>query len=373
MRIALDGIVLRDHAAGSHRYFEQLLIGLGKYAPEHQFVVFADKRMLRADALPRQNNFFFQNVVARRWLPAALQQQLFLGWNAHGDLDVLHSAVFVPPVWYRRPCVATIFDLVFALFPETTKWTGRWWRKILMQPGITRANRLITLSENAKRDLCQQFRVPAEKIRVVYPCPRAIFQPTTEQAAIAAHYHLPDRYVLFVGTLERRKNIATLVRAFAQARRMANLEHALVLVGQRGWLYEDIFRAVEESDARAHIIFLENVPDAHLPMLYSRADLFAYLSLYEGFGLPVLEAMASGTPVLASNVSALPEVVGEAGVLVAPRDVAAIAFEIARILTDRDLRAMMRERGLVRARLFSPERFIRQTLEVYEEARCGSA
>ena len=368
MRIGLDGIVLRNLAAGSQRYFEQLLIGLSAQPTQDEFVVFADLQVARAAALPRPKNFFYQNVATQRGFPAVMQQQLFHAWNVSGALDVLHSAVFVPPVWYQPPSVATIFDLAFDLFPETTKWTGRGWRKLFIRPGIAQASRVITLAESTKRDLVARFRIAADKIRVIYPCARAIFRPAPDSDAIAAHYHLPDQYVLFVGTLERRKNITTLVRAFAQARRMANLEHALVLVGRRGWLYDDIFRAVEASDARDRVIFLEDVPDVHLPALYSRAELFAYLSLYEGFGLPVLEAMSCGAPVLAANTSALPEVVGAAGLLVDPRDVPAIASTIGHILTDRDLRAAMRERGFARARLFSQERFMKQTLEVYRDA-----
>ena len=368
MKIGLDGIVLRTQVAGSHRYFEELLHGLGEYASGNEFVVFSNLRTLRADALPRQSNFFYRDVGTQCWGSAALQQQLFPAWSAFGALDLLHSAVFVPPVWHRRRCVATISDLAFDLYPETTKWTGRWWRKILTGPGIAKASRVITLSESTKRDLCNRFGVPAAKVHVIYPCTRVIFQPSPNWNRVAAQYHLPSKYILYVGTLERRKNIVTLLRAFAQARRMANLEHALVLVGQRGWLYDDIFRAVEELDLRDCAIFLDYVPDEYMPALYSHADLFAYLSLYEGFGLPPLEAMACGAPVLASNVSSLPEVVGEAGVLVEPRDVQAIASEIARILTDSDLRVALRERGFRRARLFSPERFIKQTLQVYQEA-----
>ena len=368
MRIGLDGIVLRKPVAGSHRYFEELLTGLAQPTAGNEFVVFSNLRSFRADALPRQDNFSYRNVNTRRWIPAALEQQLFPAWGAFGPLDVLHSTVSVPPLWYHRPTVATVSDLAFELFPETTKWTGRWWRKILTKPGIARASRLITLSESTKRDLKNLFGVPSDKIRVVYPYTPPRFRPMPDVDAVAARYHLPSKYILYVGTLERRKNLTALVRAFAEARRMASLEHALVLVGQRGWLYEDVFRTVEELGLRDRVLFLGYVPDEDLPALYTHADLFVYLSLYEGFGLPPLEAMACGAPVIVSNVSSLPEVVGDAGLLVNPRDVPAIASEFVRVLADCDLRAAMRDRGLARARLFSQERFIQQTLEVYRDA-----
>lgn len=368
MRIGLDAVVLRNPVAGSHRYFEQLLTGLSKSGAENEFVVFSNLRSACADAMPRQNNFSYRNVDTRRWMPAALQQQLFMDWSAFGSLDVLHSTVSVPPLWYRHPTVATILDLTFDLFPETTKWTGRWWWKILVRPGIARASRLIAISESTKRDLCKRFGIAEAQVQVIYPYVPALFQSTHNGDATAARYHLPSKYILYVGTLERRKNLATLIRAFAQARQMAGLEHMLVLAGQRGWLYDDVLRAVEELGLRDRVLFLGYVPDEDLPTLYSRADLFAYLSLYEGFGLPPLEAMACGAPVIVSDVSSLPEVVGEAGVLVSPRDVGVIASEFVRVLSDRDLRATMRERGFARARLFSQERFVQQTLEVYRDA-----
>ncbi|MBI5300777.1 MAG: glycosyltransferase family 4 protein [Chloroflexi bacterium] len=368
MKIGIDGIVLQNQVAGSHRYFEQLATGLGDFDHRNNYAVFANLQMLRAESLPRQSNFFYKHVNTSRWLPDALQQQLFTAWNAFGDLDVLHSAVFVPPLWYRRPSVATIFDLTYDIFPETTSRMGRLWWQLFGRAGIARACRIITLSESTKRDLQRRFGVASEKIRVTYPCVRAIFKPVSDTYAVAAQYHLPSQYILFVGTLERRKNIPTLIRAFAQARRIGGFDHALVLAGQRGWLYADIFRAVEELGLEQHVRFLGYVPDEDLPALYSRADLFAYVSLYEGFGLPPLEAMACGAPVLVSNVASLPEVVGDAGVLVSPRDTPAMATEIARILADDDVRAEMRVRGLARAQQFTAQRFIEQTLQVYQDA-----
>ncbi|CAG0947880.1 mannosyl-N-acetyl-alpha-D-glucosaminyl-diphospho-ditrans,octacis-undecaprenol 3-alpha-mannosyltransferase / alpha-1,3-rhamnosyltransferase [Anaerolineae bacterium] len=369
MKIGIDGIVLQNHVAGSHRYFEELVTGLGELGGGNDYVIFANRQMLRAKALPQQNNFFYRNVKTIHWIPDALQQQSFADWGA---IDVLHSTAFVPPLWYDRVSVATIFDLTFDLFPDTMMWTGRLWWQLLGRQGIARARRIITLSESTKRDLQRRFGVAPEKISVIHPCTHAIFKPVADTRAIVARYNLPNRYILFVGTLERRKNITTLVRAFAQARHIGAFNHSLVLAGQRGWLYDDIFHAVKELGLEQHVRFLGYVPDEDLPALYSRADLFAYLSHYEGFGIPPLEAMACGAPVLVSNSSSLPEVVGDAGVLVSARDVDAAAHEIARLIGDRDLRADMRARGLQRARMFSQERFVRQTLQVYEDAARNS-
>jgi glycosyltransferase involved in cell wall biosynthesis len=372
MRIGIDGIVLREKNAGSLRYFEQLLTGLAGAASRHQYVVFVNRKALPPDLICWNDNFALKDVSNIRLLPSALRQQFFLSWNVLGKIDLLHSSVFPPSLWLQCKSVMTVLDLNFDLNPETTKWTGRMWWRLLGWRGIRKADRVITLSEQTRNELVRRG-VAKAKTAVIPLFARPIFRPTANQPVIAAKYDLPERYVLYVGTLEPRKNVANLVRAFALASKRRDLAHVLVLAGARGWLYDDIFRTVEELNLRDQVIFLDYVPDEDLPGLYSAADLFVFLSRYEGFGLPVLEAMACGAPVLASNSSALPEVVGDAGIMVPPDDVEQAAIEMTRLLTDRELRAAMVERGLRRARLFSPERFIRQTLQAYDEAICASA
>ena len=367
MRIGIEGILLRDHIAGSHRYFDQLIAGLGEYGNVNDYIVFANLPKMR-NVVPPPPHLTYRHVRTSAWLPDALQQQFFRGW---GDLDLLHSAVFVPPASYPHASVMTLFDLTFALFPETMHWTGRLWWRVFVPRGLSRARRIITLAESTRRDLMARFHLAPKRVRVIYPCVRDFFRPVVRPDVIAKKYSLPENYILYVGTLERRKNIPTLIEAFALTRRMGDLPHTLVLAGQPGWLYQDIFEMVRRQNLSGQVRFLGYVPDEDLPALYSHADLFAYLSLYEGFGLPPLEAMACGVPVLVSNTSALPEVVGEAGVLVAPRDVPTIASEMMRVLRDSDLRAEMRVRGLERAQLFTPQKMIEQTLQVYDEAIRG--
>lgn len=365
-RIGLDGIVLRGRDAGSLRYFQQLLHGLATFGSSNQYTVFADTRLF-SEARWRKDQFDFHHVVSSRLVPAALQQQLFGAWDELGKLDLLHCPVFVPPLFYTRKTVMTVFDLTFEFYPQTKARTGLFWWTFLGRKGINKANRIITLSASTQNDLCRHFGMASERVRVAYPYAPSIFKPDVRQAQIAARYKLPAAYLLYLGTLEPRKNIPTLLRAFALAKQRGALPHALVIAGQRGWLYQDIFRTVEQLGLKEHVIFLGYVPDEDLPALYSGADLFAYLSWYEGFGLPVLEAMACGTPVLVSNVSALPEVVGDAGLLVAPNDLEQAATEMLRILSDADLRRELSARGLARAQFFSQERFARGILQVYEE------
>jgi len=181
-------------------------------------------------------------------------------------------------------------------------------------------------------------------------------------------YGIDGPYLLHVGTLEPRKNLSSLLRAYASLRRSGAIDHKLVLAGDRGWGYEPLLGLAEELGVVGDALFLGRVPAAHLPALYNDAELLVYPTLYEGFGLPALEAMACGLPVIASNTSSLPEVLGEAGLFVDATDERTLAEAIVRVLDDADLSARMRSLGLERARLFSWERCGRETLAVYEDA-----
>ena len=176
---------------------------------------------------------------------------------------------------------------------------------------------------------------------------------------------MPEHFILHVGTIEPRKNIARLIRAFANAKRTARLPHQLVLVGARGWKYAEVDVAIEETSSTRDIIFAGYVPQDELPLWYQAADLFVYPSLYEGFGMPPLDAMASGVPVITSNTSSLPEVVGDAAIKVAPDDQAAITEAIVRALTNKSLREQMIDRGIIQAQKFSWQRAATETTALY--------
>jgi len=202
----------------------------------------------------------------------------------------------------------------------------------------------------------------------------ARFQPITDPDTLARvrnRYGLPERFILYVGTIEPRKNLTTLLEAYAAlTSRVSNLQYPisnihLVIAGRKGWLYEGFFRRLRELGLEREVVFPGFVPDEDLPALYSAAELFVFPSLYEGFGLPPLEAMACGTPVITSNSSSLPEVVGEVGIMVEPRDVRALAEAMELVLTDEGKRREMREKGLRQAARFSWKRTAQETLEVY--------
>ncbi|MBC7226910.1 MAG: glycosyltransferase family 4 protein [Thermoflexales bacterium] len=307
---------------------------------------------------------------AYRWrLTAALSH--FLGLSMDGlfqGVDLFHATEHLLPRFSRIRTVFTLHDLIFLFHPETHKPLNRWFLTLMMPRFLRAADAVIAVSECTKRDAVRAYGIPEEKITVIYEGVSLRFRPADPEAVrvVRAKYGLPEHFILYVGTIEPRKNLTALLEAYA-ALQARNTQYAtrLVIVGKKGWLYEGFFRRLRELGLEEHVHFTGYVPDEDLPALYSAADLFVFPSLYEGFGLPVLEAMACGVPVVCSNTSSLPEVAGDAALLVDPADVRALAEAMERVLADEALRATLRTRGLERARQFTWEATARRTLEVY--------
>jgi glycosyltransferase involved in cell wall biosynthesis len=265
------------------------------------------------------------------------------------------------------PTVLTVHDLIFRQLPQHHKRLNRWYLNLTMPLYCRRASHIITVSEAARRDLVNAYRVQPERISVIYEAadPRFCPQSAVAVASALARYDLPTRYVLFVGTIEPRKNLERLLAAFERVHGKG-LSDALVIVGKQGWLTGDFYAALERSPVREKVVFPGFVPDTDLPAVYAGAQALVLPSLYEGFGLPVLEAMACGTPVICSNTASLPEVAGDAALLVDPTDVEGIATALSQVLTDGALQAQMRARGELQAAHFSWERTAEETLAVYQ-------
>jgi glycosyltransferase involved in cell wall biosynthesis len=294
-------------------------------------------------------------------------EQLAAPWLARRHrLAVWHALAFVPPVLGGAPAVVTVYDLGFlrhpGLFPPARRRYLRWGTRLAAR----RARRIVTLSEDVRRQLVDVLGVPPERVRVVPGGVDArVFAPGSGGPPAPP---VPRPFVLHVGTLEARKNLARLVRAFARARAAARLPHHLVLAGPPGRTPDPALpRAVEETGLASCVHRLGYVEADALPALYRAAALFVYPSLYEGFGLPPLEAMASGVPVVASGAGALRELVGEAGLCVDPLDEAGLAEAIALLLTDPARREAARVAGMARARAFTWARTAEATAAVYRE------
>jgi len=272
------------------------------------------------------------------------------------------------PLW-SVPTILTVHDLIFRHLPEHHKPLNRWYLNLTMPLYCRRATRIITISEHSRRDLVAAYGLPPDKITVIYEAAAPRFRPQPSEAvnAVRARYGLPDRYLLFVGTIEPRKNLTRLLDAFETVH-AEGLSDGLVIVGKRGWLYGDFFARLEASPAREAILLPGYVPDADLPAVYAGAQVSVLPSLYEGFGLPVLEAMACGTPTVASNAASIPEVGGEAALYFDPTDLETMTQTIRRVLCETALRERMQARGLAQAARFSWERAARETLAVYGQA-----
>jgi glycosyltransferase involved in cell wall biosynthesis len=302
---------------------------------------------------------------------------------ASRSCDLLHGLAFVAPLFAPCPTVVTVYDLSFMRTPERFRPGNRWYLQTFTRWSCRRARRIIAISENTKRDVMALLNIPGERVDVVYPGVDARFRPLPPEqvAAFRAAKGLPERFVLYLGTIEPRKNLTVLLEAYAALRRGVREERRtpdpgprtpqLVMAGGKGWMFEEVFARLEALGLKDDVILPGYVPDAELPLWYNSAEVFVYPSLYEGFGIPPLEALACGTPAVVSNVSALPEAVGDAGLLVRPGDAAELADALRRLLDDAALRAELGARGRAHAARFSWERAAAQTVAVYHRALEG--
>jgi glycosyltransferase involved in cell wall biosynthesis len=375
--VGVDYTAAAWQGAGIGRYTRELVRATVAQDRERRYTLFYAARGLPADspylaalrALCRQ----FAHVRARpiglspRQL-TILWQRLRLPLRAEllcGHLDLLHCPDFVlPPT--RARTLLTVHDLSFLLFDDVHLPATRAYLKRALPPSLRRADGIVADSESTRRDLLRLMGVEPARARVVYSGADAQFRPLppASLADARARLSLPARFLLHVGTLEPRKNLVRLIEALA---RLEQPDLSLVLVGRRGWMYEPIFTAVERHRLQGRVRMLDFVADADLPLLYNLAEAFVYPSLYEGFGLPPLEALACGTPVVTSDTSSLPEVVGAAAVLINPCDVGSLAEGIRRVLNDAALAVCLREAGPQQAANFSWERSARQLLDCYAQ------
>ncbi len=363
MRIGIDARLVFYHQAGIGQYILRLTQALARIDHEDQFILFKSRK--DKTVIVDQPNFKVQSV----WTPSHHRfERLAMSVElAPSPLDVLHSPDFIPPARARCPTVITVHDLAFLLYPRfLTSDSARYYGQVDL--AARGADHIIAVSESTKRDTVRLLGVPPEKITVIYEAAHPLFTPMADPEALARvreRYRLPPDFILFVSTIEPRKNIPTLLRAFRRLRDNYKSKATLAIAGNRGWLVEEVDATIEELQLGDSVRCLGGVPNEELVYLYNAARLFVFPSFYEGFGLPPLEAMACGTPVIVSNTSSLPEVVGDAGWLVNPEDVEGLTVAMYRILSDENLRREMRTKGLARAATFSWERAARETLQVY--------
>ncbi|MBX3001337.1 MAG: glycosyltransferase family 4 protein [Caldilineaceae bacterium] len=370
MNIAINAQLLNTaqtyRGAGVSIYSQNLIHALAKQPHGHRFSIFLnDPAFTIAGMETRRTRWPAHQPLARiLWEQGALPLALI-----REKADLVHGLVNVLPLATRTPGVVTVHDLSFLRMPERFPPAKRIYLGQLCQWSAHKARRVIAVSRQTADDLMHFFGVAAQKIEVVYNGVADHFSPVIDNR-FRAKMDLPERFLLYVGTLEPRKNLERLVEAFAEWRAVASPQDqdvALVLAGAQGWFYEQIFGRVRALNL-AHVVHFPGfVPAETLPDWYRAALAFVYPSLFEGFGLPVLEAMACGAPVLCSRAPSLLEVAGDAALTFAAEDTAALSTALAQIIGDAALRQDLRQRGLAQARRFSWARCAAETLAVYED------
>jgi glycosyltransferase involved in cell wall biosynthesis len=374
MRIGLDGgFPLLTPLTGVGHYTFELARALALLAPSDDFELIApgpfpssivEDIRRNCPANLRAVNAEANSIRRRRWWAVGLPLYL-----RKASLDLFHGTNYEVPLWNKRRSVLTIHDLSILLHPDTHQadLVRRARRRL---PLMARsASIIVTPTESVKREVSERLKIDPEKIVVTLEAPRRNFQrmPLEKAAKTKRRLGIEDEFLLFVGTIEPRKNLLTLVRAFDQILRQTSRRPQLVVVGAEGWLMDELFAFIKQSAISDRLRLTGYLGDDDLCALYSSCTVFVYPSIYEGFGLPPLEAMACGAPVIASNIATFQETLGSAARLVNPNDVESFAGSIVEILEDEGRRRALSHRGLEHAGKFSWERTARLTFEVYRE------
>lgn len=376
MRIVLDvtrNCLDRMEKAGVYWYIHNLVSGLLSLQNGHDFVLFAN--FLKKRHLYESRKFLSQFEGNRvRTKISRIPPQVFRGWMlpvelAAGRFDVFHGLDDTVPQVYRGRSVVTIHDMAYMRTPQSLKPEWVEFKQKHTKRSAHRADMIITVSEFSRKDICTYLKVPKEKVAVIYhgisPVYRVI-EDTDAVTKVLRRHGIERPYILFVGTFQPNKNLERLIEVFATLQRDDQIPHRLVLVGARGWFFDTIFSKVQQMNLEESIKCMGHIPQEEMPSFYNGADLFVLPSLLEGFGIPLIEAMACGVPVVTSNACSLPEIVGDAGLLFEPTSRENMKETITKALTDPALSKTLKERSLKRAQDFSWETAARKTLDVYE-------
>jgi glycosyltransferase involved in cell wall biosynthesis len=363
--------------AGISRYTYQLLDGLGRIPTDLEFTAFINGAERQDAAKSEVGQVSRVRLIADKanasgplgritWEQFALPGEL-----KRMGADVFHAPANALPRSVPCASVLTILDLAFLRYPQFFRRSRRMYQRILTRRSAHRATRIVAISESTRRDVVELFGIASDKIAVIYPSIAPDFQPVDSDAIqrFRADKGLPDQYLLYLGTIEPRKNLETLVIAYARFRSLMGVQAPpLILAGAKGWYYESLFQRVRDLGIERDVTFVGYVSREEQPLWYAGAALFVYPSLYEGFGMPIVEALGCGTPTITANTSSMPEAAGTLARLVAPNDDEALATTMYHTLYDDALRARTRVEGPNWARQFSLERMAQQYVDVYREA-----
>lgn len=369
MRIGIDGRYIQDHYPGIGRYTYNLASKLPEVAPDTEFVILHDPRLVNTrydfGRLARQANLYLATVD----IPTlSVKEQYGLRSLAKTlSLDLLHSPYLIKPYWLPCPSVVTVHDLISLIYPQYLphRWTA-WVFRAATSLAVRRAAQVIAISESTKEDLIRRFSAAQGKTTAIHLAADERFRPLEKEqwGEVVGSYGLPERYALCMGINKPHKNLVFLLRVFSEL----STDAKLVLAGKEDPRYPQVHEEARRLGLADRVLFLGEIPDTDLPALYNGAQAFVFPSLYEGFGLPMLEAMACGVPVVCSNTSSMPEIVGDAAITLGPQDADAWVAALTEVLEKEPLRTEMRKKGLERAEMYSWVSTAGRTWQVYQAA-----
>jgi glycosyltransferase involved in cell wall biosynthesis len=367
MRVGIDVHSVGSGQGGNETYYRELVKELLRSYPNHRFLLYYTN-VIQAEDLGLGDNFSLHRLFPKN---PALRIPFVVPWQVRqGRLDVFHAMYVLPPC-LRCKTVTTVADIAYEHFPEFFRAHEIAWFKTMIPWSIRKSDHVITVSEYSKRDIARTYGIREDKITVTYEGAGPDFFPRDQAVSkeqLARRYGIKGDFVLYLGRLQARKNLLTLVNAFARVYKGGRgLPHKLVLAGKKDSMFGPVLSRIQQLRLEQCVLMPGYIADEDVPLFYSAADLFAYPSFFEGFGLPVIEAMACGTPVITSRNSSLEEVAGDAALLVEPSDEISIAEALTRALEDNELRIRLGQAGLARSKQFSFRSTARGTMAVYEQ------
>jgi glycosyltransferase involved in cell wall biosynthesis len=368
LRIAIDAHSIGAKLGGNESYATNLIEALAQIDSVNDYTLY----VTTAEAFNRYHGRW-PNFTVRSTRPHTPLIRIPLTLSAElrkNPVDLLHVQFTAPP-FCPCPVVVSVHDLSFEHLPHTFNRRSRTQLRLTVRHSVRRAARILTLSEHTKQDIVQTYSVDPSKVEAIPIAAAPHFRPVSdakELQRVRHNYGIESNYILYVGSIQPRKNLVRLLNAYKFLRKkyQADKLPKLVLAGKCAWLYDETLRALHETRLEDSVILTGYVPESDLPALYSGARCFVYPSYFEGFGLPPLEAMQCGVPVIIGNRTSLPEVVGDAGLLVDPFDVEALAAAMEDVINNSVLRSQLRVKGFARARMFDWKETARRTLEVYQ-------
>ena len=368
MRIGIDATALPPQPVGAGNYIIHLIRALAGAGSEFEFVIFAQEHGWRLIHEAERDGFRWAKTPGMH--PAirlAWEQFFFPALVRRNQIDLLHSLHYTRPYLLGRPSVVTLHDMTFFLFPNLHTRAKRYYFPLAIRLSARSADALVADSESTRQDAIRILGIDPAKIFTAHLGVDAAFRRIEDNAVlkdVRQRYRLPERFILYVGLVEPRKDLPLLVSAYHKISE-SGVRLPLVIVGRMGWGSDQVLDQIKLLGLQDRILFTGYVPESDLPIVYNLASLAVYPTRYEGFGLPALEAMACGVPLITTAVSSLPEIVGEAGLLIPAQDEQALAQALLKLATDQDLQQQYRKRGPEQAAQFTWQRTAQQTLQVY--------